>query len=143
MVEHHHGARHCQGDAGDEERGAAGAQRRATAGKQYDAADQQPGADHHSERDPERLQEPHRREGEDEDGGEWMPPARPDPEGEIEEDPRPAGQREEREDQAHERRIDGERVRDAAADAGDDAVVLAALEREDGDLRHAARTISR
>ena len=71
-----------------------------------------------------------------------MPAARPDPEREVEKDPGAARQREEREDEPHERRIDAERVRDAAADAGDDAVAFAPLEAEDGNRGHGARTTS-
>ena len=79
--------------------------------------------------DAERLKERHRRGGEDQDGEDRAPAARPDPEREIEKDPGAAREREQREDEAHEGRIDAERIRDAAAYAGDDAVTLASLER--------------
>ncbi len=72
------------------------------------------------------------------------PPApRVDPQCEIEEDAGPAGESEDREDQPHEGRVDGESCCDAAAHARDNAVVGAALEEQraqrsastnDGDL---------
>ena len=49
--------------------------------------------------------------------------------------PGAAGEREQREDEADERRVDVEGARDAAADARDDAVVVAPREGEGGDLR--------
>ena len=91
---------------------------------------------------PSALQERHRREREDQDGEDRAAAARPDPEREVEKDSGAAREREQREDEAYERRVDAERVRDAAADTGDDAVALASLEGEDRDLRHGTRTTS-
>src|SRR5262249_31911619 len=65
-----------------------------------------------------------------------------DPEGEVEKDPGAAREREQREDEADERRIDAERRREPAAHAGDNAVLAAPLERQHRDLRHWARTTS-
>ena len=70
------------------------------------------------------------------------PAAAVDPEREVEEDPGAAREREQREDEPHEGRVDGERRRDPAADAREHAVVLAAPERQGGSLGHLARTTS-
>ncbi len=70
------------------------------------------------------------------------PAVRIGPEREVEQDPRAAGQRQQGEDEPDKRRIDVERRPDAAADAGDHAVVVAAGEGEGRALRHPARITS-
>ena len=135
VVEHDDRAGHREGDAGDEERAAPGrrvAPRRASS---TTPASRRP-APRTTENGTPNAPSSAIAKRQDENGDDRAAPARPDPEGEVEEDPGPARQREQREDEAHERRVDAERIRDAAADAGDDAVALAPLEREDGELGH-------
>ena len=55
---------------------------------------------------------------------------------EVEEDPGAARQREEREDEADERSVDAERCGNPATNAGDDAILLAPLERQRRDQAH-------
>src|SRR5262249_34504117 len=60
----------------------------------------------------------------------------------VEDDPGAAGEREEREDEPDERRVDADRLRDAGANAGDHTVVLAAAERDGHRAHRRARVTS-
>ena len=120
-----------------------GRMRAAAAERHRDAGDDQAGAEHDraGERRARRAA-PGRRSTTSTDGGDRARGAGVRPEGEVEEDPGAAGEREQREDEPDERRVDIEGRRDAAADARDHAVVVASFEREGGDLGHPARTTS-
>ena len=94
-------------------------------------------------RQAEREEDRARRDREQGRRRQRAPAPRVDPQREIDEDAGPARESEDREDQPHEGRVDGESCCDAAAHARDHAVVAAALEQQcaqrsastnDGDL---------
>ena len=70
-----------------------------------------------------------RRAASEDGGGPGAPSVGVDPEREVEEDPGAAREREQREDEPDERRVDAERRASPPQTPGDDAVVVAALER--------------
>ena len=98
------------------------------AGDQRDADDRLAGEAERSEQHAAREEREHR-------GDPGLSSFGPRPETEVEEDPGSAGQRQQREDEPDERRVDAERPRDARAHACDHPLVRA---RSEGAQRHAA-----
>ena len=105
--------------------------------REGEPAGDQGDADHRLVGEAERSEERDARE-EREDRGDphAVPLRRPRPDGEVEEDPGSARQREQREDEAHERGVDPEGPRDARADPRDHSLVGAGGERPQRIRRH-------